>query len=156
MKQRRAGYQVVPYPKMRQFAAASFRSVQHKPMMHGLLEVDVTGARAALRAHRAKTGQSLSFTAFLMACLAKAIDEDKAVQAMRQGRGRLVMFDDVDIYTPIEHEVAGHKHIVPYIVRAANRKSVHAIHDEMRAAQVADVERAVQGPRFLPTVLFDP
>ncbi len=156
MKQQHVGYQVVPYPKIRQFSAASFRSVQHKPMMHGLLEVDVTEARAALRAYKAKTGESLSFTAFLMACLAKAIDEDKAVQAMRQGRGRLVMFDDVDIYTPIEHEVAGHKQIVPYIVRAANHKSVHAIHDEMRAAQVADVERAVQGPRFLPTVLFDP
>jgi pyruvate/2-oxoglutarate dehydrogenase complex dihydrolipoamide acyltransferase (E2) component len=156
VKQQHAGYQVVAYPKIRRFSADSFRSVQHKPMMHGLLEVDVTGARAILRMHKAQTGESLSFTAFLTACLAKAVDEHKAVHAMRQGSRRLIMFDDVDIYTPIEHEVAGQKHIAPYIIRAANRKSVYAIHDEIRAAQAANVEHALKWLRFLPTVLFGP
>jgi hypothetical protein len=42
MKQHNAAYQVVPYPKIRRWMAAMFRSVQHKPMIHGLLEVDVT------------------------------------------------------------------------------------------------------------------
>ncbi len=154
MKHQHCGYQALPYPKFRRFTAASFRSVQHKPMIHGLLEADVTRTRAVLRAHKAKTGETLSFTAFLMACMAKAVDEHKAVQAMRQGRGRLVVFDDVDIYTPIEHDVAGHKRVVPHIVRAANRKSFYEIHREIRAMQVANVEHAVMGPRFLPPVPF--
>ena len=46
MKQQHADYQVVPYPKIRRWMAAMFRSVQHKPMIHGLLEVDVTRAIA--------------------------------------------------------------------------------------------------------------
>ena len=83
MKQQHADYQVVPYPKMRRLEAIAYRSVQHKPMIHGLLEVDVTRARAHLREHQANTGESLSFTAFLTACLAKAVDEHKAVQARR-------------------------------------------------------------------------
>jgi len=86
MKQQHADYQVVPYPKMRRLEAIAYRSVQHKPMIHGLLEVDVTRARAFLRKHKAITGESLSFTAFLIACLAKAVDEHKAVQAYRKGR----------------------------------------------------------------------
>jgi pyruvate/2-oxoglutarate dehydrogenase complex dihydrolipoamide acyltransferase (E2) component len=73
MKEQHVDYQVVPYPKLRRLAAAAYRSVQHKPMIHGLLEVDVTRAREFLREHQAKTGESLSFTAFLMACLAKVV-----------------------------------------------------------------------------------
>jgi len=56
MKQQHADYRVVPYPKMRRLEAIAYRSVQHKTMMHGLLEVDVTRARAFLREYKAKTG----------------------------------------------------------------------------------------------------
>ena len=86
MKPQRTDYQVVPYPKIRRFMAAARRSTQHTPMMYGLIEVDVTRARAYLRDHKAKTGEALSFTAFIIACLAKAVDEHKAVQALRLGR----------------------------------------------------------------------
>jgi pyruvate/2-oxoglutarate dehydrogenase complex dihydrolipoamide acyltransferase (E2) component len=156
MKQQHANAQVVPYPTIRRWESAAYGSVRHKPMIHGLLEVDVSRARAYLRAHKAKTGESLSFTAFLIACLSKAVDEHKAVQAVRQGSKRLVIFDDVDVWTPIEHEVAGQKQIVPHIVRAANRKTFLEIHHEIRAAQAADVTSALQGPRFLPAALFGP
>lgn len=156
MKQQHVDYKMVPYPTIRQWMAAAYRSVQHKPVIHGLIEVDVTMARAYLREHKAKMGESLSFTAFLTACLAKAVDEHKAVQAVRKGNKRLVIFDDVDVWIPIEHSGAGKKLLLPHIVRAANRKSLRAIHDEIRAAQVADVEHAVKGPRFLPAALFAP
>ena len=106
MKQKHADYQVVPYPKMRRLEAIAYRSVQHKPMIHGLLEVDVTRARTHLREHKAATGESLSFTAFLIACLAKAVDEHKAVQAFRKGSKHLILFADVDVLTYIERGVA--------------------------------------------------
>lgn len=150
------GAQVIPYPKIRQWMAAAYRSVRDKPMIHGLIEVDVTTARAYLRERKAQTGESLSFTAFLIACLAKAVDEHKAVQAIRKGSKRLVIFDDVDVWTPIEHDVAGQKLPLPHVVRAANRKSFRAVHDEIRTAQAADVEQIVQAPRFFPAALFGP
>src|SRR5215472_9129247 len=130
MKQNNVDYKVAPYPKSRRWFAAAFRSVQHKPMIHGLIEVDVTRARASLRQHKAKTGESLSFTAFIIACLAKAVDEHKAVQAFRQGSKHLILFDDVDVLTNIEHEVAGQKQFISYIIRAANRKTFLEIHHE--------------------------
>ncbi|HEX6110007.1 MAG TPA: 2-oxo acid dehydrogenase subunit E2 [Ktedonobacteraceae bacterium] len=156
MKQQHAEYQVVPYPKIRRWMAAMFRSVRHKPMIHGLLEVDVTRAHAHLREYKAKTGESLSFTAFLTACLAKAVDEHKAVQACRQGSKHLIVFEEVDVYLPIEHDVAGQKQPMPYILRAANRKTVREIHHEIRAAQVQDVTKDLMRFQSLPTLLFQP
>ena len=149
---------VFPYAKYRRFTAAAYQSVRHKQMIHGLLEVDVTSPRAILRAYKARTGRSLSFTAFLGRCLVKAVDEHKEVQAFRQGSRRLVVFDDVDVYTVVEHDVAGEKYIVPYIIRRANRKSVQEIHHEIRAAQKADATDLLQqNPiRFVPTLLFKP
>jgi pyruvate/2-oxoglutarate dehydrogenase complex dihydrolipoamide acyltransferase (E2) component len=157
MKQQHMDYQVIPYPKYRRWMVAAFRATSHKPVIHGLLEADVTCARALLREYEAKTGQPLSFTAFLVACLAKAVDEHKGVQAMRLGGRRLVLFDDVDINTRIEREVGGHKYVIPYIIRAANRKTFRQAHDEIRAAQRADARGLVKRFRvfsILPTILY--
>jgi len=145
MKTRQHNDQVVPYPKTRRMEAMAYRSVQHKSMIHGLIEVDVTRARAHLREHKAATGESLSFTAFLIACLAKAVDEYKTVQAYRKGSKHLIVFDEVDVYTPIERDVAGDSQIIPTIIRAANRKTFREIHQEIRAAQVQDVAKAWEG-----------
>jgi pyruvate/2-oxoglutarate dehydrogenase complex dihydrolipoamide acyltransferase (E2) component len=123
-------------------------------MIHGLLEVDVSRARAFLREHKATTGESLSFTAFLIACLAKAIDEHKAVQAFRKGRKRLILFEEVDVYTLIDRDVAGQEQPITYIVRAANRKTLREIHQEIRAAQVEDVAKDLKWFQFLPDFLF--
>jgi pyruvate/2-oxoglutarate dehydrogenase complex dihydrolipoamide acyltransferase (E2) component len=153
MKQQHSDHQVVPYPKIRRFIAAELRSSHHTPMIHGLLEVDVSMARAHLREQKANTGESLSFTAFLIACLAQAVEEHKAVQAFRKGRKRLIIFEDVDVLTYIERGMAP----MPYIIRAANHKTVREIHQEIRTAQVQDVAKAAVGfklVQYLPTFLF--
>jgi pyruvate/2-oxoglutarate dehydrogenase complex dihydrolipoamide acyltransferase (E2) component len=157
MKQQHSDDQVVPYPKIRRFMAAEFRSSHLTPMIHGLLEVDVSRARAFLRQHKAKTGEALSSTAFLIACLAQAVEEHKAVQAMRLGRKHLILFEEVDVLTYIERGAAGHSLPMPSIIRAANHKTVREIHHEIRAAQVQDVAQAAVGfkvVQYLPTFLF--
>src|SRR5207244_6995609 len=65
--------------------------------------------------------------------------------------------EDVDVMTYIERNVAGQKQIMPYIIRAANRKTFRELHQEIRAAQVEDVAKAVvdfKVVQFLPTFLF--
>jgi pyruvate/2-oxoglutarate dehydrogenase complex dihydrolipoamide acyltransferase (E2) component len=158
MRKQQADYRVVPYPKYRRWMVAAFRSTHHKPVIHGLFEADVTRARTVLRDHKARTGESLSFTAFLIACLARAVDENKGVQAYRQGGKRLVVFDDVDVLTDIERDVAGRKYVVPHVLRAANRKTLRDLHDEIRATQRADAGDLLKRflPMRLPAVLFRP
>jgi len=151
---------VVPYPKVKRFLEAAIRVTNRKPMIHGLLEVDVTMARAFLRDNQARTGESLSFTAFIMACLGIAVDEHKDVQAMRKGNKQLMVFDDVDVLTYVEREVGGQQLILPYIVRAANHKTFLEIHHEIRVAQVQDLAKFEMGGgiamRLLPAALFLP
>jgi len=155
MKQQQVDYQVVPYSKIRRFMAAEFRLSHRMPMIHGLIEVDVSRARTFLREYKAKSGESLSFTAFLIACLAQAVEEHKAVQARRKGRKHLILFEDVDVLTYTERAVAP----MPIIVRAANSKTLREIHREIRAAQVQDEVKAVVGfnlVQYLPPFLINP
>lgn len=153
-------YEVVSFPKLRRVLALMYPSVQRKPVIHGLFEVDVTKVRAFLRDHKAQTGESLSFTAFIATCLARAVDEDKSLQACRKGSKHLVLFDAVDIAIPIERELADQKQPIIYIIRAANHKTFREIHHEIRAAQKEQVTKAWEGfratyaLRFLPIWLF--
>jgi pyruvate/2-oxoglutarate dehydrogenase complex dihydrolipoamide acyltransferase (E2) component len=157
MKKNHNDYKVVPYPKIRRAMAITLRSVQHKSMIHGLIDVDVTKAHKFLQDHKANTGESLSFTAFIITCLAQAVDENKSLQAYRKGSKHLVVFDDVDVATQIEREMAGQKQPIVYIIRAANTKTLREIHQEIRAAQVNAVEQAWEGLKdfgWLPLVVF--
>lgn len=127
-------YQIVPFPVMRRFAVDSGRLSRMRNYMVGLLEFDVTEARRTIRAHKA-AGEALSFTAFIIHCLAKAIEQHKQVQAMPDWRGRLVIFDDVNITVLIEVDTEQGKIPIPYLLQKANRKSVQEIHNEIRACQ---------------------
>lgn len=128
-------YQVIPYPKLRRFSIDNAAVARSKSIVHGLLEVDVTRVREFMRAHKARTGESLSFTAFIIACLAQAVAANKAVQAYHNWRDQLVIYDHVNVNTIVEIESASGKVAMPYIVRAANNKSFREIQDELRAAK---------------------
>ena len=157
MKKQQQDFKVVPYSKLRRVMALTLRSAQRTPMIHGLLEVDVTRVRTHLREHKAKTGESLSFTAFIIACLAQAVDENPSVQACRKGNKHLVVFDDVDVATTIERDMAGQKQPIIYIVKAANTKTFREIHTEIRAAQKEAIEQAwvsFKEFRFVPFLVF--
>jgi hypothetical protein len=66
---------------MREASLDLLREARRRHMIHALLEVDVTFARQVLRRHKARTGESLSFTAFVITCLARAVDEDRIIHA---------------------------------------------------------------------------
>ena len=97
--------------------------------MYGLLEVDVTAARQFIAEHKARTGETLSFTGYLTCCLARAVDEDKAVQAYLKGRKQLVLFDDVDVGLMVERTRSARKGaLMGHVIRGANRKTYREIH----------------------------
>jgi pyruvate/2-oxoglutarate dehydrogenase complex dihydrolipoamide acyltransferase (E2) component len=128
-------YEVVPFPLSRRLVIDSVRVAQRKHTIHGLIEVDVTDARHLIRDHEARTGEKLSFTAFVLTCLGRAVEMDKMVHAYRDWRSRLILFDDVDVTTMIEIELEGRKFPLAHIVRAANKRTFREVHDEIRAVQ---------------------
>ncbi|WP_440764463.1 2-oxo acid dehydrogenase subunit E2 [Natronorubrum sp. DTA7] len=111
------------------------RMAGRRSIVHGLVEVDVTEAKRHIRDRKSNTGERLSFTAFLVWCLARSIDAHPHVQAYRDWRGRTVQFDDVDVNVLVERQIDGERIGVPHVIRAADRRSLQSIHDEIRAAQ---------------------
>jgi hypothetical protein len=108
---------------------------QRKHMIHGRIEVDVTTARQSIRDHQTAMGERLSFTAFLVACLGRAVGANTDLQVYKDWRGRLLVFDDVDVVTIVEIVADGHSFPLAHIIRSANRRTVREIHDEIRAVQ---------------------
>jgi pyruvate/2-oxoglutarate dehydrogenase complex dihydrolipoamide acyltransferase (E2) component len=118
------------------------RKRHHIPI---LLDINVTAARAAIHAQKAKTGQGISFTGWIIKCLAQAVSEHKHVHALRKGKRQLIAFDDVDVAIIVERVAdTGEKLPMPYIIRKANEKTVAEIHAEIRAAQRSPVAGEVQ------------
>lgn len=135
MNDKNGAYQIVEMSAERRGMAAYQELKGERHCMYGLLEVDVTLARKFIEAYSARTGEQLSFTGFLISCLAQAVDADKSVQAYRKGRHKLVLFDDVDVGFMIELK-RGEKHILRgHVIRAANRKTFWQIHQEIRSVQ---------------------
>jgi pyruvate/2-oxoglutarate dehydrogenase complex dihydrolipoamide acyltransferase (E2) component len=107
--------------------------------MYGLLEVDVTVARQFITEHKRRTGEALSFTGFLVFCLARAVDENKEVQAYLKGHKQIIMFDDVNVGMMVEHKVGEKTALMGHIIQGANHKTYREIHQEIRSVQSAPV-----------------
>ena len=135
MNQDLGPYQVVELtPGRRVWINALELSWPRHPIF-GLMEVDVTLARKWIADHEARTGEKLSFAGFLTHCLARAVDEDKSIQACRKGNRKLMVFENVDVGLMVEREVGEKRALMGHTIRAANRKSLREIHDEIRRVQ---------------------
>ena len=135
MNSKQSNYTATPYPRIRLLMADGGRMGLMKHTIHGLVEFDITQAREIIHRHKAQTGEALSFSAFFLACLGEAIDQDKQMHAYRNWRNQLIVFDEVDVNMLFEVEVAGEKTIRPHIIRGVNKKSIREIHEEIRAFQ---------------------
>lgn len=101
-----AGFRVGRIPLERLPTLELTRVLRRRNPMYGLVEVDVTVPRRRIQAHRERTGEQVSFTAFIVACLGRTVGEHPTVAAFRSGR-RLVVFDRVDVATMVEVEGGG-------------------------------------------------
>jgi hypothetical protein len=135
MNTKQPPYTILPYPRTRQLMVDGGRLGLQKHTIHGLVEFDVSEARSILRRQKAETGEALSFSAFILACLGQAIQADKQLNAYRNWRNQLILFDEVDVNMLFEVEVDGRKTLRPHILRGVNKKDVRALHQEIRAFQ---------------------
>lgn len=126
-------FQTRPFLKIRRGYTDILAASRRKDIIHGMFEIDVTESRRMLN-ERAVAGEDLSFTAFLISAVARAVDDDKIMHGYRRRR-RLILFDDVDVNTQIEAEAEGQLIVQSLVIRAANRKTVTELTHEIRAAQ---------------------
>jgi len=82
------GYRVLPFTANRRMAAASAAVCRERDTIHTITEVDITEPRRLIHEHRERTGERLSLTAYVVACLARTVTEFPEFNAIRIG-GRL-------------------------------------------------------------------
>lgn len=128
-------YKIESFPRFREIVIESVEAGKKMNHVIGIFEMDVTEAREIIRHHKEKTGEQLSFTAWMIKCVAQAVNENKEMHGIRKGRRKVVIFDDVNVRCNIEKELDGKKIATMYVVRKANEKSLQEIHQEIRKAQ---------------------
>jgi pyruvate/2-oxoglutarate dehydrogenase complex dihydrolipoamide acyltransferase (E2) component len=133
MKKERS-YRVVPFTLNRRMVAASASVGHERNNIHAMMEVDIAEPRRLIREHRQSTGERLSLTAYVVACLARALAEHPGLNSFRKGR-KLILLQDVTISVLVERELAGESVPEPFGIRSAHTKSYRQIHEEIRAAQ---------------------
>jgi pyruvate/2-oxoglutarate dehydrogenase complex dihydrolipoamide acyltransferase (E2) component len=140
MNKTSASYRIVEMPRERRGMAAYLDLKSDRHTMYALLEVDVTVARRFIEQVKDRTGEQLSFTGFLIYCLACAVEADKSVQSYRKGKSKLVLYDDVDVGFMIELQRGENKILRGHVIRNANHKTFHEIHQEIRLVQSQKVQ----------------
>ena len=137
-----------PFPPSRTATVDTVHIGKTRHHVPVLLEVDVTRAREVIAARKKEAGEEISFAGWATKCLAQAASEHKRMHALRKGRGKLVLFDDVDVAMTIYREYtgddAGERLPMPVVIRRANEKAVGEISAEVRAAQTLSLEPGQQ------------
>jgi hypothetical protein len=134
-----------PYPKLRNAVLDILAEGRRKNIINLLIEADITSMRTQLALHNEAGDQHLSLTACIAHLFARAVDQDRSMQAYRLGTSKMVLFDEVDVAMMVERELAGQPIPVVHIVRAANRKDAHQIQTELTTAKTEPFD--IRGPQ---------
>jgi pyruvate/2-oxoglutarate dehydrogenase complex dihydrolipoamide acyltransferase (E2) component len=156
MSKTQAVHRVVPVPRMRQVYVDTLHLGHRKHTVHALIEADVTLARHTIAEHKARTGETLSFTAFVLGCFGQAVDRNHYMHALRNWRNQLVLFDEVDVTTMFEVQAGDERFPLAHVIRAVNKRSFRDIHDEIRSYQTARERKPNPYERLLPLYTLVP
>ena len=140
-------YEKIPFSKLRRSSLDAGRLSRHKNIVHGLLEVDVTTACRALDYEHPRNGEQISFTAFIIYCLGKAIKKHKHLHAYMNWRKQLVIFEHVNIVAMIESKLDDIRVPVPHLFKAVDTADLLEIHQEIRYVQAHT--KLLPGTRYL-------
>lgn len=139
MKQKQ-NYKRVPLSNNRQAVIASASVTRQKNTIHAVTEIDITEPRRLLKKYFEKTGEKLSFTAYIVACLAQVVKDHPQMNSFVKGC-KQVFLDDVTVSVLVERDIAGEKVPEPVGIECAQRKSYREINDEIQSAKSAKSEK---------------
>ncbi len=131
--------QVSAMPRHRAVILDILREGHRYEHVRAVVQVDLTRMRACSRDLKARGFEAPSLTAFIVHATARAVAAWTEVHGLRKGRS-LIRFEDVDVSTIVERDLPDGTQVpASMIIRAANRAPLRAIHDQLRAAQQAEL-----------------
>ena len=140
------GYEISKYPESRKIVLDLLEQSSKRHHVKGIITLDITEPRRIFRKYKEETGNSLSFTGWILACVGRAVNNHKEISAYKL-KNRIYTFDDFDVGIVIEKELDGKKVPTKYILRRANEKSFKEIHEEIRSVQGESSDSPVLGSK---------
>lgn len=134
-------YEVKKFSKNRKMVFDLLDLSSKKHHVKALFEVDVTKGREFIRKHEEKTGEKLSFSAWMIKCIGNVVSEFKEMNAIRKGKRKVYYFDDIDIAIIVERNVGGKLVPTKYFMKKVNEKTFREINDEIRTVQSQKLKR---------------
>jgi pyruvate/2-oxoglutarate dehydrogenase complex dihydrolipoamide acyltransferase (E2) component len=147
-------YRVVALSRNRRVMAALMDEARSRRLMLAFVEADVTRPRRLLAEYRSISGESMSLTAYVAACLGRAVRQHPEVNATRRGR-RLVLFEDVNVVCYLEQFHGDELRVGFQTLRSADRTSVRELTERIWAGRSQSTP-APRLMRHLPAVLIRP
>lgn len=139
-------YTITRFPASRVLTHDIGRLGLERHHVKALLDVDVTLARGLIKNIRKETSARISFTSWVLFCIARALAEHPQAHALRKGKYGLVSFRDVDLTLVVEKELEGTPVPVPLVMRGVESRGLESLRAEIDAAKAAvikDVNGAV-------------
>ncbi len=133
-------HKIVTFPVSRLATVDIGQIGLRKHHMKALIELDVTEARRLIAEKRKVSSGGISFNAWLIKCIAQVVTEFPELHAVRKGKRKAIIYEDVDISIMIEREIGGKKVPLPYVIRQTNRKSIAEITEEIRSGQRQSIQ----------------
>lgn len=130
----------IRYPSSRQLTFDVGKIGLGKHHVKALLEVDVTEARKLIKQNR-YTGKKVSFFAWLLKVIADCVALHPPIAGINRAQSnKVLVFNEVDISIVVEKDVNGARVPLPYVLRKADQKTLHQIHDEIESAKSQAIE----------------
>lgn len=142
----------------RKMVAASAAVTAGKPTIHSLAQVDITEPRRMIRELQRSNGEKLSFTAYIVYCLAQVLKQHPRLNTFIR-RNRLILLDDITVSVLIEREFMGEKVPEPMSINAVQNLTYREVSQRIGEAQrqSAHALGALSGMtwiRFIPGFLL--
>jgi pyruvate/2-oxoglutarate dehydrogenase complex dihydrolipoamide acyltransferase (E2) component len=125
-------YQKIPKSRIATFDVYAIG--KRKNHVAAFLEFDVTEIRKKLSETR-RSGQKISFNAWLISYIARAVAKHPEKAAFKKGKSKLIIFEDVNVSFLVEKLVQGKKVPLPMVICKAQKKSPAEITMEIENAK---------------------
>lgn len=118
----------------RRAVRASASVTRDRNAIHAMTEIDITEPRKLIREYAEQKGEKLSFTAYIVSCLAEVMKMHPEMNSFIKGN-KLIVLKDLTISVLVERQLAGERVPEPFAIRSAQDKTFYQIHQEIREAQ---------------------
>ena len=116
-------YYTIPFTRSRDIVVDFISIGKNTLKVYAIGEIDVTLPLKKIAEYK-EEGIKISFTGYIAYVLIQTIIDHPYMQAIRWKRRRMVVFEDVDLFSLVEKEIKGQKVPSQVIVRKANEKSI--------------------------------